>query len=193
MKHHRSGTARARCFPLFGAAVAAFVLLAAASAQADTTATVPVTPTTATATAAVAAPAAAAVAASDTAAVAAPDVSAQANPARRPARFEHFEATPTIQYTISSGSDIVPINRLGAAGGVQAIGSPAGNTLPLDIWRFTGDARWKFNNKLGLSFTRIAHTGASGRTKPVPISAKNPLGGTFAGHSEDYEERFLLT
>lgn len=188
MMYHRSGTTRARRFPLLGAAVAAFVLLAAASAQADTTPPVPVTPTTATSTA-IAAPDAGAVATPDTTAVAAPDVSAQAKPARRaPARFEHLELTPTLGYTISTGSDIVPNGK-----GVSAIGKPAGNTLPLDVWRLTGGARWRFNNRWGLSFTRIAHTGAAGRVKPVPISVKNPLGGTFGGHSEDYEERFLVT
>jgi hypothetical protein len=102
-------------------------------------------------------------------------------------RFEHWELAPTAQFTFSTGSDIVP-----RGGGERNTGKPAGNTLPLDILRLTGDARYRFNTRYSLSFTRIAHTGATGRVAPVPISKKNPLGGTYGGHSEDYEERFLL-
>jgi hypothetical protein len=106
---------------------------------------------------------------------------------RQNRRFEHFELSPTLFYTISTGSDIVPPGR-----GQSAIGKPAGNTLPLDIWRITGDGRYRFNQRYSLYFQRIAHTGASGRTAPVKPSKANPLGGTYSGHSEDYEERFLL-
>ena len=103
-------------------------------------------------------------------------------------RFEHWEVTPTVQFTFSSGSDIVPIG-----GGAFNIGSPPGNTLPLDIIRIVGDARYRMNSKWALQFQRIAHTGAAGRTRPVAFSKNNPIGGTYSGHSEDYEERFLLT
>jgi hypothetical protein len=105
-----------------------------------------------------------------------------------PARFEHWEINPTIMFTFSTGSDIVPPGK-----GVAQTGSPAGNTLPLDIVRLIGDMRYRFNPRYSLSFQRIAHTGSSGRTKPVAVSKANPLGGTYGGHSEDYEERFLLT
>jgi hypothetical protein len=129
---------------------------------------------------------------------AAPPVNTQAAPAppgngpntKRPAasrRFEHFELAPTLFYTMSTGSDIVPPGR-----GESAIGRPAGNTLPLDILRITGDARYRFNSRYSLYFQRIAHTGASGRTAPIKPTKANPLGGTYSGHSEDYEERFLL-
>ena len=104
-----------------------------------------------------------------------------------PRRFEHFEIAPTLFYTMSTGSDIVPPGK-----GVSAIGKPAGNTLPLDIWRITGDMRYRFNSRYALFFQRIAHTGASGRTAPITPTKANPLGGTYGGHSEDYEERFLL-
>jgi hypothetical protein len=102
-------------------------------------------------------------------------------------RFEHWEISPTLQYTFSSGSDIVP-----KGGGVKNLGRPAGNTLPLDIIRLTGDARYRFNNRYALFYQRIAHTGATGRVAPTPITRRTPLGGTYGGHSEDYEERFLL-
>lgn len=102
-------------------------------------------------------------------------------------RFEHWEIAPTAEFTFSSGSDIVPPGH-----GVSSIGKPAGNTLPLDVVRLTGTARYRFNSRYSLNFQRIAHTGATGRTKPVAFSKKNPLGGTYGGHSEDYEERFLL-
>ncbi|HEX3464715.1 MAG TPA: hypothetical protein VHS78_11760 [Candidatus Elarobacter sp.] len=103
-------------------------------------------------------------------------------------RFEHWEVAPTLMWTFSTGSDIVPPGH-----GESSIGKPAGNTLPLDVLRIIGDVRYRFNRRYGLFYQRIAHTGATGRTAPVPISKKNPLGGTYGGHSEDYEERFLLT
>jgi len=115
------------------------------------------------------------------------DVPGGRRPSGPPRRFEHWEIAPTAQFTFSTGSDIVP-----PGGGAESIGKPAGNTLPLDIIRLTGDARYRFNSRYSLSYTRIAHTGATGRTAPVPVSKKNPLGGTYGGHSEDYEERFLL-
>lgn len=96
-------------------------------------------------------------------------------------RFEHWEIAPTISWTISSGSDIVPNN-----GSQASIGNPPGNTLPLDVLRITGDARYRFNNRFGLNFQRIDHTGATGRV----YKGKTPQ---YGGHSEDIEQRFLAT
>lgn len=105
---------------------------------------------------------------------------------RRAPRLEKWEITPTVQFTWSTGSDVLP------PGGSQTqIGRPAGNTVPLDIVRLIGDARYRFNNHLGLKVQRISHTGAQGRQAPVAPSAKNPLGGTYSGQSTDIEERFL--
>jgi len=122
----------------------------------------------------------------ETQSIAAPDAQATLAPVlaprRAPAKFYHWEITPVIQETWSTGSDIIPKGQ-----GVKAIGTPAGNTLPLDITRLIGVARYRFNNHVGLRFQRIAHTGATGRVKPRPGG-----GGTFGGHSEDYEERFLM-
>ncbi|MFN2462172.1 MAG: hypothetical protein ABR591_16075 [Candidatus Velthaea sp.] len=97
-------------------------------------------------------------------------------------KFEHWEIAPTLMQTWSTGKDIVPPGPrpfTTSAGG--------GNTLPLDVLRLTGEARYRFNNRLGLQFQRIDHTGATGRVRPTRT------GGTFGGHSEDYEERFLGT
>ncbi len=108
--------------------------------------------------------------------------------ARPSRRFEHWEVAPTVQFTFSTGSDIVPRGR-----GQNSTGSPAGNTEPLDVIRLTGDIRYRFNTQYGLYFQRIEHTGATGRVRPITPTKANPLGGTYGGQSEDYEERFLLT
>jgi hypothetical protein len=95
--------------------------------------------------------------------------------------FEHWEVAPTAMWTFSTGSDAIP-----PGGGQQSIGSPAGNTLPLDVVRLTGDARYRFNSRYGLHFQRIEHTGATGRV----YKGKTPQ---YGGQSEDLEERFLAT
>ncbi len=98
----------------------------------------------------------------------------------RPRKFEHWELTPTAYFTFSSGTDLVP-----PGGGVNNIGTPPGNTEPLDTFRITGTARYRFNNHLSARFQRIEHTGATGRVY------RNGKTAFYGGHSEDYEERFL--
>jgi hypothetical protein len=99
--------------------------------------------------------------------------------------FEHWEVAPTLFWTFSTGTDVIPRGR-----GFGALAS--GATEPPDILRITGDARYRFNPRWFLILQRIDHTGGSGRTRPVPPSRTNPLGGTYSGQSEDFEERFLL-
>ena len=101
-------------------------------------------------------------------------------PGKRAARaqarkFEHWEIAPTLQYTISSGGDVIP-----------QTGTAPPNDLPYDLLRITGDARYRFNKHLGLMYQRIAHTGSAGRQykKGKP---------SYGGSGYDYEERELAT
>jgi hypothetical protein len=100
---------------------------------------------------------------------------------RLPRKFEHWDIDPTLSWSFSTGSDEIP-----PGGGVQSIGKPAGNTLPLDLLRITGSARYRFNRRFGLAFQRIDHVGADGRT----YKGKTPQ---YSGQSEDLEERLLAT
>ncbi len=88
-------------------------------------------------------------------------------------RFEHFEITPTLNYTLSTGSDVY------APGGTP-------NALPYDLLRLAGDFKYRYNSHLGFQYQRITHTGAGGRTyrngKP-----------NYGGSGYDYEDRELLT
>ena len=90
-------------------------------------------------------------------------------------KFEHLDLAPTLQYTMSSGSDVIP----------QRAGPPP-NALPYDLWRIVGDARYRFNSHLGIQYQRISHTGGGGRTyrKGQP---------NYSGSGYDYEERELAT
>jgi hypothetical protein len=119
-------------------------------------------------------------------AAASPDARAQVVPTTRGAqfrarKFEHWEIDPTAMWTFSTGSDVIP-----PGGGVQSLGKPAGNTLPLDVFRINGSARYRFNRRYGLVFQRINHLGADGRT----YKGKTPQ---YSGQGEDIEERFLAT
>lgn len=90
-------------------------------------------------------------------------------------KFEHLELAPTLQYTMSSGSDVIP----------QKAG-PLPNALPYDIYRLVGDARYRFNSHFGVQYQRISHTGGSARTYRKGVS-------NYPGSGYDYEERELAT
>lgn len=174
------------CRPLAAAALAAALALGIAPASATAAQTAPAELQTTSAIAADALVDAAAAqptpAPAGTAAPGAPPASPPVNteaappPQRVPRgpkrRFEHLEIAPTLQYTISSGGDVIPQN------GTKP------NTLPFDLLRITGDARWRFNSHLGLMYQRIAHTGSAGRT----FKNGKP---NYGGSGYDYEEREL--
>jgi hypothetical protein len=86
-------------------------------------------------------------------------------------KFEHIEIEPTLNETISTGSD------------VHQPGGPP-NALPYDLLRLTGQARYRFSTHFAIQYQRIAHTGTAGR------NYKNGKA-SYGGSGYDYEEREL--